>query len=319
MRRFKNILCYVGGEADPSPALAAAANLAEHNSARLTLVDVLPSSTEGPWLTLPGKPELERKVLSARHQDLEEMAEPLRETGVHVDTDVATGSPFVELIRRVVENGNDLVIKTAQNVNSPLGGLLGTTALHLMRKCPVPVWVIKPESAERFSRVLAAVAPGAPGDSGDLLSSKVLELAASLAEASGSTLDVVHAWWLPAEATLRGRRVNLPPAQIDGVLRDVRRTAEEAFDALVDRVDLSRVPFEVHLVKGQPYQVISRFAEQSDVAVMGTLSRSGIDGLLIGNTAERVLRRVESSVLAVKPEGFRTPLKFDSPPANTEI
>lgn len=163
-----------------------------------------------------------------------------------------------------------------------------------------------------------AVDPGSPGDSGDLLSSKVLELAASLAEAGGGTLDVVHAWWLPAEATLRGRRVNLPPAQIDGVLRDVRRTAEEALDGLVDRVDLSRVPFEVHLVKGQPYQVISRFAEKSDVAVMGTLSRSGIDGLLIGNTAERVLRRVESSVLTVKPENFRTPLKFDSLSTNAE-
>jgi len=312
MRRFKKILCYVGGEADPSPALEAATDLAKHNSARITLVDVLPPSTEGPWLTLPGTPELEKKVLSARLQDLEEIAAPLKESGVQVETDVTTGSPFVELIRRVVENGNDLVIKTAQNLNSPLGGLLGTTALHLMRKCPVPVWVVKPESAERLGRVLAAVDPGSPGDSRDLLSAKVLTLASSLAQASGSALDVVHAWWLPAEATLRGRRVNLPPAQIDSVLRDVRRAAEEALDGLVDRVDLSRVPHEVHLVKGQPYQVISSFAEKSDVSVMGTLSRSGLDGLLIGNTAERVLRRVESSVLAVKPEGFQTPLNFDS-------
>ena len=46
-------------------------------------------------------------------------------------------------------------------------------------------------------------------------------------------------------------------------------------------------------------------------AVMGTLSRSGVDGLLIGNTAERILRRLECSVLAVKPEGFRTPLRFE--------
>ena len=57
--------------------------------------------------------------------------------------------------------------------------------------------------------------------------------------------------------------------------------------------------------------MIHGFASQSDIAVMGTLSRSGVDGLLIGNTAERILRRVECSVLAVKPEGFRTPLKFE--------
>ena len=68
------------------------------------------------------------------------MAAPLRERGVPVEVEVTTGSAFVELIRRVVEGGHDLVIKTAQNFDSPLGGLLGTTALHLMRKCPVPVY-----------------------------------------------------------------------------------------------------------------------------------------------------------------------------------
>jgi universal stress protein E len=312
MRRFKNILCFVGGEVDPSPALEAAAELSEHNSARLTLVDVLSESTEGPWLTVPGQPELEKMVLTSRAQDLEEMAAPLRERGLPVETEVTTGSPFVELIRRVVENGHDLVIKTAQNLDSPLGGLLGTTALHLMRKCPVPVWVVKPPTSERFGRVLAAIDPKPAGEGENLLSFKILKLAASLAEASGSTLDVVHAWWLSTEAMLRGRRINMPPAKIDALLREVRASTEKALDEVVSRVDLSRVRFEVHLVKGQPYQVISDLAAKSDVAVMGTLSRSGIEGLLIGNTAERILRRVECSVLAVKPEGFRTPLRFEA-------
>ena len=57
--------------------------------------------------------------------------------------------------------------------------------------------------------------------------------------------------------------------------------------------------------------MISGFASQSDIAVLGTLSRGGVDGLLIGNTAERILRQVDCSVLAVKPEGFRTPLRFE--------
>ena len=295
------------------PAIESAVELAEHNNARLTLVDVLPESTEGPWLTVPGKPDLEKLVVTSRLQDLEEMATQPRERGLRVDTDVATGSPFVELIRRVVVDGHDLVIKTAQNLESPLGGLLGTTALHLMRKCPAPVWVVKPPTAERFRPRAGGSRSTPDGQSENLLSFKVLKLAASLAEASGSKLHVVHAWWLHSEAMLRGRRINMPPAEIDGLLREVRGTAEEALDALVERVDLSRIPSEIHIVKGQPYEVISGFASNSDVAVMGTLSRSGVDGLLIGNTAERVLRRVECSVLAVKPEGFRTPLRFDAP------
>ncbi|MGB5161173.1 MAG: universal stress protein [Thermoanaerobaculia bacterium] len=311
MKRFKKILCYVGGPADPSSGLESAADLAERNDAHLTLMDVLPESTESAWLTIPGKPELEEMVVTSRIQDLEEMAAGLRSRGLQVATVVTKGSPFVELTRRVVVEDHDLVIKTAQGLESRLGGLLGTTALHLMRKCPAPVWVVKPPTSEQSGRVMAAVdpRPDRPGD--DLLGIKVLELASSLAEASGSKLHVVHAWWLHSEAMLRSRRINLPPAEVDGLLREVRGSAEQSLDALVGRVDLSRVPHEIHIVKGQPYEVISGFASQSDVAVIGTMSRGGVDGLLIGNTAERILRRVDCSVVAVKPEGFLTPLRFE--------
>jgi nucleotide-binding universal stress UspA family protein len=43
---------------------------------------------------------------------------------------------------------------------------------------------------------------------------------------------------------------------------------------------------------------------------MGTVARTGIEGLLIGNIAETILRRVDSSVLAVKPHGFETPVRL---------
>jgi nucleotide-binding universal stress UspA family protein len=317
MKRFKKILCYVGGPTDSSPGLEKAADLAERNQAGLTLMDVLPESTESAWLTVPGKPELEEMVITSRVHDLEEMAEKVRKRGLHVETVVTKGSPFVELIRRVVTRDQDLVIKTAQGLENRLGGLLGTTALHLMRKCPVPVWVVKPQQEDSFGRVLAAVDPKPDVEGVDALSVKVVELAASLAATRHAKLHIMHAWWLSSEAMLRSRRMNLPPAEVDGLLREVRGAAEQSLEALVASVDLGEIPHELHLVKGQPYEVISGFASQSDIAVMGTLSRAGVDGLLIGNTAERILRRVECSVLAVKPEGFRTPLRFEEAVAGT--
>ena len=311
MKRFKKILCYVGGEEDPSPAIDNAADLAERNKAALTLIDVLPESTEGPWLTVPGKPELEQLIVTSRTQDLEEMAMPLRERGLNVGTEVTTGSPFVELIRRVVTDGHDLVVKTAQNFKSRLPGLLGTTALHLMRKCPAPVWVVHPSPPKRFGRVVAAVDLNLEAPRDDKLSLRVLELASSLAATRDSELQVVHAWWLYSEGLLRSRRINMPPAEVDAILRETRSAAERALDALVERADLSNVRSKVHLTKGQPQDVINRYAAEADVVVMGTLSRASVAGLLIGNTAERILQNVDTSVLAVKPEDFKTPLSFD--------
>ena len=63
---------------------------------------------------------------------------------------------------------------------------------------------------------------------------------------------------------------------------------------------------QVHLIKGEAGDVIPTVAEerQVDLIVMGTVARTGVPGFFIGNTAERVLARVDCSVLAVKPKGF---------------
>jgi nucleotide-binding universal stress UspA family protein len=44
---------------------------------------------------------------------------------------------------------------------------------------------------------------------------------------------------------------------------------------------------------------------------MGTVVRTGIPGLLIGNTAETVFHHVRCSVLAVKPDSFVSPVSLD--------
>lgn len=44
--------------------------------------------------------------------------------------------------------------------------------------------------------------------------------------------------------------------------------------------------------------------------VMGTVTRTGIQGFLIGNTAEQILQRVACSVLAVKPDGVVSPVQI---------
>jgi universal stress protein E len=66
----------------------------------------------------------------------------------------------------------------------------------------------------------------------------------------------------------------------------------------------------VELVEGEPEDAIARFVESQgiDMVVMGTVARTGIAGLVMGNTAERVLQRLRGSVLAVKPPGFKSPV-----------
>jgi nucleotide-binding universal stress UspA family protein len=65
-----------------------------------------------------------------------------------------------------------------------------------------------------------------------------------------------------------------------------------------------------HLSWGTPWKEINRLAtEQSiDLITMGTVGRSGIRGLFLGNTAEKVLNACDCSILTLKPAGFISPI-----------
>ena len=76
---------------------------------------------------------------------------------------------------------------------------------------------------------------------------------------------------------------------------------------------LDYVKLQMHLLKGNAKDEIPRLAGelQVDLIVMGTLARAGIPGFIMGNTAETILNRIDCSVLAVKPEGFVTPVMLE--------
>ena len=61
----------------------------------------------------------------------------------------------------------------------------------------------------------------------------------------------------------------------------------------------------------QQTELLVRLSSQLgfDLLVMGTVARSGVKGLVIGNTAEKILDHVDCSVLTLKPPGWKTTVK----------
>ena len=92
----------------------------------------------------------------------------------------------------------------------------------------------------------------------------------------------------------------------------VEATHREHIDALMEKYRVTDSGGSVHLVAGDAGKVLPRLAESLDIGliVMGTVARTGLSGLIMGNTAETILRSVRCSVLAVKPAGFVTPVKL---------
>lgn len=313
MNRFKNVLVVARG--DYSTALERARRLAEANRARLTLVDVVDELPAASRLVMSSSrlADLEAAERLSREVELEERATGLREKGLEVDVEVRTGKPFIEIIRRVLEHGHDLVVKPALGEGKVA---FGSTGMHLMRKCPCPVWMVKRGAAAPYAGILAAVDPDPEREETVGLNRLVLDLATSLAAREGGDLYVVHAWRMYGEQTLRNGINRMTDVELASLLAQEEKTHRRWMEELL--ADYLEIPMEVHLVHGAPYRVIPRFAESRGVEliVMGSVARTGLSGYFIGNTAEIVLTEVDCSVMTAKPAGFQSPVSLDPAAGN---
>jgi universal stress protein E len=308
MKRFKNILFVADRDDGLTTALDRAVAVAGSNDARLTVLDVTPEAGLADVVKQSYAVDLNQQIRQQRLETLEALVYPYTSTGTQIYTTVVTGTPFLEIVRAVLRNDHDLVMKVAQHDSGLVPWLFGSTDMHLLRKCPCPVWIDRPNGEPSYKRLLAAVDPF-DADSADL-NCLILDLATSLAEREHAALDVVHAWELPGESALASGRGRIPRTELERLLLETERRHREALNTMLSHYGLNSDTDHVHLVKGRPAKIISTYAREqhADLIVMGTLGRAGIPGLIIGNTAEDVLRQSQTAVLAVKPAAFVSPV-----------
>jgi nucleotide-binding universal stress UspA family protein len=173
---------------------------------------------------------------------------------------------------------------------------------------------MKPDRPKQLSYILAAVDPDPQHEEQNALNIKIMDLATSLAHRERCELLVIHTWTFPMESRLRGMVRDIPTEEIDQWIEGVRNSHKRSLVNLLQQYDLENLKHQVYFLKGRADHMIPEFvkAREVDLIVMGTVCRTGVSGLLIGNTAEKVLRQVYSSVLTVKPDGFITPVKLDT-------
>lgn len=313
MYRFRNMLFYYNDVPGASSALRRAKEVAKQHESRLTIVEVLeddePSDER---LSHPALSKLKSNMRKEREKNLQRRIKTARRYGVDADGELLFGAPFLALIRRVLEGEHDVVVKTAEGGGGLRETLFGSTAFHLMRKCPCPVWVMKPSRIKRYGRILAAVNPQ-PGDKDEeSVNNRVLELALSLAHLDGSVLHVVNTWRVYGETLLSSGRSRIDKEEMQSFVHETHSERLHAMDNLLARFDLEGIDHHVHLIRGDAEEAIPEFAagKRINLIVMGTVCRTGIAGFFIGNTAERILHKVDCSVLTVKPEAFVSPVKL---------
>jgi nucleotide-binding universal stress UspA family protein len=244
----------------------------------------------------------ERELRRQSEARLAETIKPFKGSSCKLRTDTLSGVAFVEIIRSVQKRGYDLVLAGTRGLSGAKRLVLGSTAERLVRKCPCPVWVVKGDAKTAPRSVLA------PIDFTEV-SLKSLRIASRLALLFGSSLDVLHAVDFRIDAVLQPPSefgVNEPHAR----RREVVHAATRRMHDIVSNHVPAQLEVSQRLGLGEPSERIIAAARRTkpDLIVMGSVGRVGIPGFFIGNTAEKVLRRSDCSILAVKPDGFVSPV-----------
>lgn len=313
MQRFKNILAHVNPASDVQPALERGVSLAWHNSAKLTAIAVVEEyliQTHAILRSIHPSDALETLGLEYRLQ-LEKIVQPYRDAGLAINTIVARGNVFLEVIRAAIGRNHDLVIKTVMSEGIFHRTFFGSTDMHLLRKCPTPLWLIRPGEPGAFRRILVSLDPDMQDGIKHELGMKLLALATSLADMDKAEIMIVHAWRACEEDTFRK---HMEPKRFEEYVRKWGQESSNRVWRFVSAFGGEIRPESLHLIQGEPGFVIPKFVEDHcvDLVVMGTLGGRSQYGMFIGDTAERILHRVECSVLALKPYGFVSPVRFAS-------
>ena len=316
MKRLDRILAVLDPTAEVQPGLARAVTLARRSGAMLELFicDFDPSLSGQPFFDTDKLRALREEFVSERLEYLEETADDLRAGGLAVETHVHWDNPLYRgIVRRVAESAPDLVVKDTHYHTALRRTLFTNTDWSLIRTCPAPLLLAKGGDWPAVPHIVAALDPGHLGDKPAALDHDILEWGELLAARTGGELHAVHAFFPAAMLAATTTMAGMP--LVSGV------TAAEVVAAERERIAgvLSGIvathavdPGRVHLEQGSATDVLPRITESlaASLLVMGAVSRSRLQEIFLGSTAERVLDRIGCDVLVVKPADFAEKLPF---------
>lgn len=292
---------------DRQPCLERAVQLAaEHPQTRLTLfMCEFNSALEGGvFFESAGLEKARTSLMTHRRSSLEHLAQPLRDKGLEVTTEVVWGKRLSwQILNAVRQFKPDLVLKTTHHHNLIKRLLLSNSDWDLIRHCEVPVWLVK-TAGDRLTKLAVSVDPLHEADKPAALDLKLIACGRSMAEQVGAELHLLHCYNpLPRTLVFDASVIH----DYDSYAHDVRERHSSAFNSLAGSNDIA--DSARHLLQGYPEEAIPVFVDQHGInlLIMGAISRSRLDSALLGHTAERLLDDCACDILVIKPEGFVDP------------
>ncbi|EGU35716.1 universal stress protein UspE [Vibrio sp. N418] len=309
MSIYNNILVVANINSDDQPALARAMQLAAKSRSRsritffLSIYDFSYDMTS--MLSMDERDAMRRGVIHQREQWMRSVAEPYINEDIDFDVRVVWHNrPYEAIIAEVYAGSHDIVIKGTRKHDVLESVIFTPTDWHLLRKCPAPVLLVKNADWPADASIIASVHVGSENDTHLGLNDLMVEQLTCLTERLGAKPYLINAYPVtPANIT-----IELPefdPTTYTDAVRGHHLTAMKALRQKHGYNDEQTI-----VEQGLPEDIIPQAAKELNAAmvIIGTTGRTGLSAVFIGNTAEHVIDKINCDVLALKPEGYISPL-----------
>jgi nucleotide-binding universal stress UspA family protein len=287
-RRFGCVVVATDFSFGGTRAVQRAASLPLEPGARLLLLHVLPPG-------LPG--EARRNAVAAATTSLGAAATRARRTarasgneGVEVTTKVVEGVADAEIVRHARVACADLVVLGRHGRRTVRDLFLGSTAHRVVRTADIPVLLVNSAGSMPYRRPLLAL------DLGDT-SRLTASLLAQVVGGRAKEVRLIHAFEVPFEA------LRFPMMSQERLTEWGHKFRDEARARVAAFLEATGLQASPSVRPGAAARVIAEEARRwkADLLALGTHGRKGVERLLLGSVAERVLATAPCDILVARP------------------
>ena len=275
--RFQRILCPVDFSPASLRALDSAIQLASLHGARIHVLHVVPrivaSLMDIPITTSRWTTADEERA----RRELPKLKERARKKGVAATTEIRIGDIDVQILDVLKKDRSDHLAMGTHGRRGFERWALGSVAERMLRRCPIPILLTaagaRRASPGRIRRILV------PSDFSKG-TRDVMGYAASIAEQTGASIMMLHVIQ-DGSGAVDLKTFSQQAAAIQQRLTELIPSRGKRSYALETRVD-----------SGEPFRVILKTIEDSkpSLVILNTHGHGFLDRLLIGSTADRVVR-----------------------------
>ena len=285
----EKILLSTDGSEFSEGAVREAIKLAKKCSSKLTVLSVIDTNPEFDALA----PQIMEKKEKAARQNLDAVQARARQEGVDCETIIREGEePYKYIVDEAIKKKSTMLVMGRRGRTGLKRLVMGSVTARVIGHAPCNVLVVPRAAQLEFKNIVVAT-------DGSKYSAAAASEAIGLAKRNGSALTVIAV--VPSEL-MTPTDIDFTMTQRELIAEKELHEAEKNAKAVKEAAQKEGVAVKAFVLSGKPADAIIETAQDknADLIVLGSHGRTGIERLLMGSVAERVIVTASCAVLVVK-------------------